>query len=99
MSSKPKKEKDTYAFLPIVYELLKKVTSAETTDKDIANITNQFIAKMSEAQKCLQATPGLELTEEEQLHKIKELEEMIKQKQLLIDECTKSLQEWSNEGV
>ncbi|EAY02931.1 hypothetical protein TVAG_040810 [Trichomonas vaginalis G3] len=53
---------------------------------------------MKEAQKILHNTPGLELTEEEQIQKIAELEEMIKQKQHLIDECTKQIQEWNNEG-
>lgn len=100
MSSKKSNKKTSAAFdfLPIVRELLQKIASAETTEKDIATIANQFSEKMKEAQKVLHNTPGLELTEEEQNQKIAELEEMIKQKQHLIDECTKNLKEWNVEG-
>lgn len=87
-----------FDFLPIVREILQKIASPETSEKDISTIANQFSEKMKEAQKILHNTPGLELTEEEQIQKIAELEEMIKQKQHLIDECTKQIQEWNNEG-
>lgn len=52
---------------------------------------------MEEAQQILRNTSGLDLTEEEQERKLKELEAIIAQKQHLIDECTKFLEEWNNE--
>ena len=99
MSTKLKKENrdkdDPFALLPIVYDLLKKFTLAETTDKDIQTTANAFMEQMNKAQKALRQTPGLELTEEEQNQKISELEEMIKQKEQLIEECTKCLESWN----
>ena len=101
MSTKSRKEnkdkEDPFAFLPIIFDLLKKFTLAETTEKDIANVANSFNEQMTKANKALHQTPGLELTEEEQLQKIKELEEMIEQKEQLIEQCTKSLQQWTEE--
>ena len=93
--SKSKNDDEIYSFLPIVHELLKKFTLPDTTDKDITAIANAFNEKMAEAQKRLHATHGLELTESEQKKKIQELQEMIEQKQRLIDECTQKLNEWN----
>jgi len=55
------------------------------------------MTKMEEAQKVLANMPGLELTEEEQIQKISELESMIEQKQKLIDECTAVLNYWNTQ--
>ena len=99
MSTKLKKENkeksdDPFALLPCVYEILKKLTMAETSDKDIQTAANAFMEQMNKAQNALRQTPGLELTEEEQNQKISQLEEMIRQKEQLIEECTKCLSQW-----
>ncbi|OHT03233.1 hypothetical protein TRFO_29420 [Tritrichomonas foetus] len=97
MSSRRGKKANPFEFIPIVRELLNLLVKPEATEKEISNVASQFVNKMDEAQKILANTPGLDMTEEEQEQKIADLQEAIRQKQHLIEECQRCFESWKDE--
>lgn len=83
-----------FDFIPIVKRVLSLLMKAETTEKDMAVCASQFREEMDKAQKNLAATAGLDMTEEEQKQKIRDLEEAIAQKRHLLEECQRCFESW-----
>lgn len=96
MSKREHRGRD-FDFIPIVKRLLQLLMNPNTTEKDITQCAGQFREEMDKAQKNLLATAGLDMTEEEQKQKISDLEEAIRQKQHLIEECQRCFESWQND--
>jgi hypothetical protein len=56
-----------------------------------------FNARLSDAHKVVNSTPGLDMTEAEQLQRIADLEAAIRQKEELIAECARRFAAWRQE--
>lgn len=98
MSRKGDKEKPSFEFLPIVQNCLELLLKSETTERDITACAMEFNKEMEKAQKFLTGTPGLDVTEEEQRRKIKDLEQAIAQKEALLAQCQELFKSWQMEG-
>ena len=95
MSRRENRNRDRpFDFIPIVKRVLSLLRKSETTEKEMAHCATQFREEMDKAQKSLAATPGLDMTEEEQKQKIRDLEEAIAQKEHLIAECQRCFESW-----
>jgi DNA-directed RNA polymerase specialized sigma54-like protein len=95
MSRRQRNKSSPFNFIPIVHDAIHLLAKCDSTQKDrMAQLTNQFMSKMEEARKVLENTPGLDMTEEEQIQKIADLEAAIHQKQALIAECTELFESW-----
>lgn len=97
MSRAKDKEKPGFEFLPIVKNCLELLLKPETTEKDITACARAFNEEMRKAQKFLTVTPGLDVTEEEQIRKIKDLEQAIAQKEALLAQCQELFKSWQTE--
>ena len=98
MSRRSKREKiPTFDFLPIVKEILNLHVdpSVQNREKDIEAACNKFLDTLKEAQRYLTSASGLDMTEEEQEQKIRDLELAIQQKKQLIEECQKCFDSWN----
>jgi hypothetical protein len=81
-----------FNFLPIVRDAIYVLTK---DDKEkMTQLISQFNAKMANAMRKVENTPGLDMTEAEQLQKIANLEEAIRQKEELIFECQREFESW-----
>ena len=98
MSRKGAPEKPDIEFLPIVKNCIELLLKSETTEKDITECANRFNKEMRKAHKFLTGTPGLDVTEEEQLRKIRDLEQAIAQKEALLAQCQELFKSWQTEG-
>ena len=90
----PKKLSKKFNFIPNVRQILTLISSPDAQLKDIIDSATQFRNNMEEAQKILNQIPGLDMTEEEQIQKIEDLKNAIKQKKRLLEECERCYQSW-----
>jgi hypothetical protein len=81
-----------FNLLPLVHEAIHSIARSER--EKMLYAIQQFNQRMADAQKVLARTPGLDMTESEQLQRIANLEEAIRQKEELIAECSRRLESW-----
>ena len=99
MSRRENRNRDRpFDFIPIVKSILSEIRKSEATEKEMVLLATQFREEMDKAQKILAATPGLDMTEEEQKQKIRDLEEAIAQKEHLIAECQRCFESWKSDS-
>jgi hypothetical protein len=72
---------------------------AKDDQERMGQLIAQFNSQMAGAVQLLENTPGLDMTEEEQLERIAELEEAIRQKEELILECRREFELWQSDPL
>jgi hypothetical protein len=88
---------DPFDFVQCVRDCLALLVKDGVTEKEVTQCANEFNQRMDRARKKLAEAPGLEMTEEEQLQRIADLEEAIRQKEYLIQECRKCFETWQTD--
>jgi hypothetical protein len=95
MSRRQRTKSSPFNFIPIARDATHLLAKCRSTEKDrVTQLTNQFISKMEEARKVLDGTPGLDMTEEEQIQKGADRKATIHQKQALIAQYAKLFESW-----
>lgn len=97
MTATPKKQRNTLkklTFIQNVKEVLELLYKPNVDIKEIHMAVEKFNNQMDNVREELKKSIGLDMTEEEQLQKIQDLEKSIELKKKLIEECRKCYESW-----
>jgi hypothetical protein len=83
-----------FDFIQPVRELIQLCVKPDAQEAEVARRAGEFNTKIDDARKLLASKRGLEMTEQEQLDKIRHLEAAIEQKKQLIAICGERFESW-----